>query len=122
MELSAIIIEILLGLIFLMAGSMKVFGSKMQVESFEHLKLPQWFRVVTGLMQFVGVIAIAIGIWEPSWAAGAGIWFGFMMLCATAAHVRVKDSVAQSVPALILMILSIAVTLLHSSELMNFLG
>lgn len=119
MDILAVIIQILLGLVFLMAGSMKVFGSKMQVESFKHLRLPQWFRVVTGLMQYIGVIALIVGIWEPSWAAWAGIWFGIMMLCAILFHVRVKDSVANSLPAFVLMVLAIAVTVIQYSDLVN---
>lgn len=120
MNVVAIILEIVLSLVFLMAGSTKVFGVKMQVDSFKSLKLPQWFRVVTGLVQYVGVAALIIGLWEPSYAAWAGVWLGFTMLCAVAAHIRAKHTIGMSVPAIVLMLLSIAVILLHSSELANF--
>jgi putative oxidoreductase len=122
MEVVAIILEILLSLVFLMAGSTKVFGVKMQVDSFNSLKLPQWFRVVTGLVQYIGVAALIIGLWQPSWAAWAGVWLGFTMLCAVAAHVRAKHKIAMMFPAFVLMLLSISVILLHSSELINFPG
>ncbi|MBW7455114.1 DoxX family protein [Paenibacillus sepulcri] len=122
MDVLVMIIEILLGLMFLMAGSMKVFGTKMQVDSFAHLKLPQWFRVFTGLTQYIAVIALVIGFWEPSWSAWAGIWLGFIMLGAAAAHIRVKDPVTALLPVIVLLILSVALTLLQSSELANFPG
>ena len=122
MDVVAIILEILLSLMFLMAGSMKVFGAKAQVDSFKGLKLPQWFRVVTGLVQYVGVAALIIGFSEPSWAAWAGVWLGFTMLCAIVAHIRAKHGVSLMVPAFVLMLLAIGVILLHSSELVNFPG
>ncbi|QGQ98929.1 DoxX family protein [Paenibacillus psychroresistens] len=122
MDVLAIILEALLGLIFLMAGATKIFGVKMQVDSFKSLRLPQWFRVVTGLVQYVGVAGIIIGFWEPSWAAWAGIWLGFTMLCAVAAHIRVRHTFAMTFPAVILMLLAIVIALMHSSELVNFPG
>jgi putative oxidoreductase len=122
MDIVAIILEILLGLVFLMAGTTKILGVKMQVDSFKGLGLPQWFRVVTGLVQYVGVAAIVIGFWEPSWAAWAGIWLGFTMLCAVAFHIRAKHSPAMFLPAIILMILPIVLALMHGSELANFPG
>lgn len=122
MDIVAIVLEILVGLIFLMAGSSKVFGSQMQVDSFNHLKLPQWFRVVTGLTQYVGVIAIVIGFWVPSWSAAAGIWLAIVMLFATIAHLRVKDTFKQTFPAVVIMVLAILIFALQASDLSQFPG
>jgi putative oxidoreductase len=122
MDVIAIILEILLGLVFLMAGATKILGVKMQVDGFKEYGLPQWFRVVTGLVQYVGVTAIIIGFWEPSWSAWAGIWLGFTMLCAVAVHILAKHPFAKALPAVILMILAIVVVLMHASELVNFPG
>jgi putative oxidoreductase len=122
MNVIAIILEILLGLAFLMGGAPKIFGIKSQVDGFKEMGLPQWLRVITGLVEVVGVIAIIIGFWEPSWSAWAGIWLGFTMLCAVAVHIRAKHSFAKALPAAILMILAIAVALIHASDLVNFPG
>jgi putative oxidoreductase len=115
--MTAIIIECLLALMFLVAALSKILGSKQQVEGFKTFGLPQWFRVITGLMQLIGIAALVVGIWEESWAAWAGIWFSIMMLCAVAVHLRIKDPFSKMMPAIFLLILSVSVTLLHGSEL-----
>jgi len=122
MDIVALILEILLALMFLLAGSTKVIGSKNQVETFNHLKLPQWFRVVTGLVQYIGAFGLIVGIWIPSWAAWAGIGFGVMMLVAVASHVRAKDSLSQSAPAVVLLIMAVIIVLIQSPEITHFPG
>lgn len=115
-----LIIECLLALMFLAAGLNNTLGNKKMVEGFKEFRLPQWFRVITGLMQLIGVAPLVIGFWEVSWAAWAGIWFCIMMLCAVVVHLHVKDSFSQLLPAIIMMILAISVILLHASELIPF--
>jgi putative oxidoreductase len=105
--MSATIIGILLGLIFLLAGSTKVFAVQMQIESFQSLRLPQWFRLVTGLMQYVGVGIIIAGLWDSKWLVWAAAWFAIIMFFAVAAHVRVKHTFAKSVPAFVLLLISL---------------
>jgi uncharacterized membrane protein YphA (DoxX/SURF4 family) len=83
-------------------GATKLTGSKNFVEMFESLKLPQWFRVVTGIVQLVGAAGLVIGYWDREVAVWAGIWLGFTMLVAFLLHLRVKHPVGQAVPALIL--------------------
>lgn len=95
---------------------------KMHVDNFDRLKLPQWFRVFTGLVELVGAIAIIVGIWTPSWAAWAGILLAVTMLGAVAAHIRGKDPAGQTVFPLVLLIIAVAVTVIHSSALGNFPG
>ncbi len=43
---------------FLFAGFGKVTGINMHVEAFNHLGLPQWFRVVTGIVELAGAARI----------------------------------------------------------------
>jgi putative oxidoreductase len=87
-DVVAIVLEALLGLLFLMSGVGKMIGPKMIVENFKKWRLPQWFRGVTGLVELVGAIAMIIGIWEPSWAAAAGLWLGITMFVAILVHIR----------------------------------
>ncbi|TFE24547.1 DoxX family protein [Cohnella luojiensis] len=122
MDIVSIVLQALLAAAFFMSGLTKISGMKMQVDSFNHLKLPQWFRVVTGLVQWVGVTALIIGFWEPSWAAAGGLWLGAMMIGATLAHARVKDPVKLMFPAIILTLLSLAAFFLRMSELSEFPG
>jgi putative oxidoreductase len=119
MNTVAVILEILLGLLFIMSGFSKVAGVKMQVDSFTKLGYPQWFRVLIGLLQIIGAAGFIIGIWTQSIGAWAGIGIGIIMLGAVVTHIRAKDPVgAVSVP-FVLMVLALAVTFIHSSELSN---
>jgi putative oxidoreductase len=121
-DVVAIVLEALLGLLFLMAGIGKMSGSKMHVDNFEKWRLPQWFRGVTGLVELVGAIAMIIGIWEPSWAAAAELWLGITMFGGILVHVRIKDSLKLTLPAIILCILPLIVFFIQQAELSNFPG
>ena len=50
-------------------GASKLAGSKNFVEMFDSLKLPQWFRVVTGIVQLAGAAGLVIGYWYMEVAA-----------------------------------------------------
>ncbi|MFC5650391.1 DoxX family protein [Paenibacillus solisilvae] len=69
-------------------GGSKLAGAKNFVEMFESIKLPQWFRVVTGLVQLAGAAGLVIGYWNPAAAVWAGIWIGITMLVACLSHFR----------------------------------
>ncbi len=73
MAIAAIVIESLLALAFLLTGTTKLTGAKRQVENFEQWRYPQWFRVVTGLVEVVGATGLIIGIWFPIVAIAAAI-------------------------------------------------
>lgn len=109
----SLVLKILLGSTFLLTGFSKIFGVKAQVSAFDHLGLPQWFRLVTGFVQIIGVLALILGIWHPMWAAFGGLWLAVTMFFGVIAHMRVKDSLKSSVPALVLMILSLIVFFLN---------
>lgn len=122
MEVVSIVLQSLLILAFLGSGLSKIAGAKMHVDNFNSWRLPQWFRVVTGLVQVVGVIALVIGFWEPSWAAAAGLWLGVTMLGGILVHIRVKDPIQKTFPAIILFILPLIVFFIQLSELADFPG
>lgn len=119
MLIISIVLQSLLSLVFLMTGFMKITGNKQQVESFEHLNLPQWFRVVTGWVQLVGVAGLVIGFWNPGVLALAGLWLAITMLGGVIAHVRAKDPISQAIPAFILAILATIITIINLSDLLN---
>lgn len=122
MNIAAIVLEGLLGFLFLMGGITKMMGQKMHVDNFKKWRLPQWFRVVTGLVEFVLAAALIVGIWEPSWAAWAGLGLGITMLVGTGVHIRVKDTFGQTAPAVVLMILAFVIAIIQRSEFTNFPG
>ncbi|EGA90947.1 DoxX family protein [Planococcus donghaensis MPA1U2] len=114
-----IVLQVVLGVLFTGLGFSKITGVKMQVDEFDRLKLPQWFRIVTGIVQLIGTIALVVGIWLPEWAAFGGLWIAVTMFFAAVAHIRVKHPVRDTIPASVLMILALIVFFLNSSALIK---
>lgn len=113
MHILTIVLSSLLGLAFLMAGLTKLSGQQMHVDNFDKWKLPQWFRVVTGAVELVGAVGLAAGIWIDGLTAWAGLLLFATMLGAVLVHIREKDSLKQSMPAAVLLLLSFIVTVVQ---------
>ena len=91
MSIPIIIVQVVLGLLFLLIGSMTVAGRKMFVENFRRFGYPQWFRIVTGSLEVLGGIGLLIGIWLPWLAALAGIGLTLVMLGAVLTQLRIRE-------------------------------
>lgn len=103
----------LLAAAFLMAGLGKVMGSQMHKEGFTKWRLPQWFRIVTGLVEVVAAALLIIGYWQQDL-----ILYGALLIVATGiggtlTHIRIKDSIKNLMPILILGILGVILTVLN---------
>ena len=103
----------LLAAAFLMAGLGKVMGSQMHIEGFTKWRLPQWFRIVTGLVEVVAAALLIIGYWQEDL-----ILYGALLIVATGiggtlTHIRIKDSIKNVMPILILGILGVILTVLN---------
>ena len=57
MSMPIMVVQVVLGLLFVLIGSMTVAGMKMFVENFRHFGYPQWFRIVTGSLEVLGDLA-----------------------------------------------------------------
>lgn len=113
MKILFIVLESFLLFTMTFGGGSKLVAPKNFIEMFDSLKLPQWFRVVTGLVQLAGAVGLAIGYWHPVVAAWAGIWLGITMLVACLAHFRVKHPIGSAMPALFLTAVSVAIVLVY---------
>ena len=112
MHITSIILQVILGLGFLLFGFMK-FGAKQQVEAFKHFGYSQAFRAFTGIIEVIGAAGMIVGIWYPTIATLAGLLLGVIMLGALITHIRVKDPGKNMGMAIILLILSIVVAALE---------
>ena len=68
---------------FLAAGVTKVVGISFEVHQFEAIGLGQWFRVVTGIVQISGAIALLY----PRLAPIGALWLSLTMLSAAVASI-----------------------------------
>ena len=107
MTILAWILQGLLALTFLMAGTGKTFGSKMHIEAFTKWGFPQWFRVVTGIVELGAAILLIIGFWNITSAIiGAAILVA-IGIGGIITHVRIKDPMKETAPIGILGLLAL---------------
>lgn len=98
-------------------GGSKIAGAKHQIVLFESIKLPQWFRLLTGYIQIVACVGLVVGYWYPEIAAWTSLFIGVMMLVACLSHLRVKHSIGTMFPAILNLAIATAVVCLYADEL-----
>lgn len=113
MNIVATALQILLGVVFLGAGASKLAGARMQVETFDRLHLPQWFRPIVGIVEVIGALGIAVGVGVHWVAAVAAIWLVAIMLGALTAHIRIGDAARNVVPPAVLLCVAAIVSALR---------
>lgn len=113
------VLQIILAVLFLTVSLQKIFGNQQQVDIFKSLNLPQWFRVVTGWVEFIGVAGLIIGLWFQWAAILAGLWLGITLLVGFVTHIRVRDPISKTSPSFIIAVLSITITITNLPGLQN---
>jgi len=83
------------------------------IQIFDQIGVGQWFRIVTGVVEIVGALALVY----PGIAAIGGLWLGFTMVCAVAIHVFVLHS--SPAPATVLLALNALIVYLRRDELVT---
>lgn len=106
----------LLTLAFLAAGGAKLFGSEMMVSTFDAIGVGQWFRYLTGFIEFGG----AVLLWVPGRQAAAAGLLGATMVGAVIAHLLILGPSA--VPAIVLGLTCTAVIYLHRKQIKNIIA
>ena len=109
MSILIIIVQVVLGLLFVLIGSMTVAGRKMFVENFRRFGYPQWFRIVTGSLEVLGGIGLLIGIWLPWLAALASTGLTLVMLGAVFTEIRTREPLQKIVLPFVMGALAIVV-------------
>src|SRR5882672_7496019 len=105
------IIQGLLAAAFLAAGGAKLAGVPMMVQIFDQIGMGQWFRIVTGLVEIAGAVALLV----PGFAALGAAWLGTTMFFAVLTHFFILHTSAT--PALILLALNALVVWLRRDQL-----
>ena len=117
MGVLSIILQVILGLGFLMFGFMK-FGSKQMVEGFKHYGYPGWFRVFTGIVELISAALVIAGIWNETLAAWGGLFIVATMIGAIFTHIKIKDTVKEMMMPIILLILGLVLLLINFGSLL----
>ena len=100
---------------FLAAGVAKLAGAPFMVETFEQIGAGQWFRIVTGVVEVVGAIALLV----PGLASVGALWLGGTMVGAVATHLFVLHT--SPAPAIVLGLLNTLIIYLRRDELVALL-
>ena len=95
--------QVLLAVVFAMAGLSKVFGDPVMVEMFATIGVGQWFRYVVGALEILG----AVGVLIPRLSALSAL--GLVGLMAGAALVNVSVLGASPLPPMALLVVSVLV-------------
>ncbi|RFU69298.1 DoxX family protein [Bacillus sp. V59.32b] len=103
------ILQGILVLLFLMAGYGKLSGSEMHVEGFKKWGYPQWFRIVTGIVELVGAVLLIVGYWAEASAITGALILGITGIGGILTHIKVKDSFKDTAMILLLTILAFVV-------------
>ena len=96
---------------FLAAGAAKLAAVPFMVDLFAQIGLGQWFRVVTGVVEIAGAVALLV----PGLASIGSLWLGATMVGAVATHLFVLHT--GPVLAIVLGVLNALVVYLRRDEL-----
>ncbi len=107
----ALILQGLLAAAFLAAGGAKLLGVPTLVQLFDQIGAGQWLRIVTGLVEVAGAVALLV----PGFAALGAAWLGATMFFAVLTHFFILHTSA--LPALVLLALNVLVAWLRRDQL-----
>lgn len=97
------VLQLLLAAVFLIAGTTKLAGARMPVETFEKVGVGQWFRYFTGSVEVIAAILIIV----PRTVVVGAALIGTTMIAAIDTHAFVIGG--SPVPALVLLALAVLV-------------
>ena len=106
------VVQGLLGLLFVGAGSAKLIGIDIAKKDFERYGYPEWFRFVTGGIEGIAGLGLLVGlVFAPILAVLGGILISATMIGAILTHLfRVDDPLWRSVGPGIYLIAGLFVT------------
>lgn len=87
-------------------------GTGSMQSEFEAYGLPVWVMWVTGALKIGVAGALLAGIWAPMLVQPAASVLIVLMLGALAMHMKVKDPLKASIPALAMLSMAVAIVLL----------
>lgn len=114
----ATILQVVLGLGFIMFGFMK-FNSKQMVEGFKNFGYSAGFRIFTGVVEIVAAILLIAGIWSDSLAVIGSFLVVATMIGAILTHIKIQDKLKGMMMPIILLVLGAIVLAINVPSLLG---
>lgn len=112
----SIILQVLLGIGFLMFGYQKFVSEDMK-QGFHYFGYGDSFRIFTGIFEVLAGVIVLIGIWVKPLATIGGLMIVVTMGGAILTHIKIKDEFKNMLMPIILFILGLIVVFLNWSNL-----
>jgi hypothetical protein len=113
MNIALVVLTTLLGLAATASALGKYSMNPNVVEMLRGLGLRERQIRLLGTVELLGALGLLVGIWFPMLGLLAAIGFVLYFLGAVIAHLRVRDALMSTAPAIVLLALSIAVAVLE---------
>ena len=95
-------------LLFLFYG-VSVLVSDAMMEEFQRFNLAR-FRKLTGVLEVLGALGLILGYFQPVFVAIAAGGLTLLMAAGVVVRFRCKDSVVDALPALVMMLMNLFIT------------
>jgi hypothetical protein len=82
-------------------------------EEFAAYGLPHWCFLLIGALKIGSGVLLLVGIWVPEVVRPAAATVAVLMVGALAMHAKVKDPLIKSLPALLMLLMTVALVLLR---------
>ncbi len=113
MNASLIILGVFCGMTATMSGIGKLSRQPKVIATLTGVGVPANRIPLLAALEFIGALGLVIGIWVQPLGVAAAIGLAFYFLCAVAAHVRIKEPIKESLPAMFLFIVAVATAALE---------
>ena len=104
-------LQIVVAPAFLAAGAAKLAAEPFMVQLFDQIGTGQWFRIVTGVVEIAGAVALL----HPRLASLGGLWLAVTMFFAVLIHLFVLHT--SPAPAAVLGFLNLLIAYLRRDDL-----
>ncbi len=117
--IATVVVTILLALLFAFSSSIKLLSAPQSLAIRDHLGVsPTLWRVI-GILELAGVIGVLVGLaWAPIGIAAA-IGLALLSVGAVAFHLRARDGVVKTAPAVIGILLAAATAVLQAFAILT---
>ena len=82
-------------------------------EEFIAYGLPSWIMYLVGSLKVAFSIGLLVGLWIPEVVVFSASGIAIMMFFAIVMHVKIKDPLTKSIPAITFLVLSVLIILLE---------